>query len=113
MFKYILFIGTLLAFNANAETNKLELQRNILKANGLNLFISTAPFDTVKNITPELIASGIIKMQFNSNSSIELKTAIEEFEFDKNKNLIINKEGIVFNVYRYKDDIKVLSFSEK
>lgn len=110
MFKLLFSLGLLVSINAYADTDKLALQSNILTANALTLFASTPPTDKIQNITPQLIASGAVNLQFTSQPSAESKQAVQELIVDKTKNLITNKEGAVFNVYRYNDEVKVLTF---
>lgn len=111
MFKFILYLGLLFSFNVNAETNKSKMQALILQANALTIFASTPGTNKIKNITPQLISSGAVNVQFNPSPSTEYQQAIQELIIDRTNNLIINKEGEIFNVYRYNDDIKVLVFN--
>lgn len=111
MFKLFLPLCLLLSINAHAETNKLKLQSDILTANALTIFATTPPTDKTQNITQTLINSGVVHMQFLSNPSIESQQALQELFIDKDNNLITNKEGIVLNVYRYKEEVKVLTFN--
>lgn len=112
MFKPFLSVLFLASIHAHADTDKLALQSNILKANALTLYASTPPNNHIENITPMIIHSGVVHRQFTSTPSVESQEAIKEFSIDKNNSLIINKEGVAFNVYRYKNEVKILTFKK-
>lgn len=110
MFKLLLPLCLLFSINSYAETDKLKLQTDILTANALTLVATSPPSDQFENLTPIIIHSGVVNIQFLSNPSLESEQALKELLIDKNNNLIINKEGVVINVYRYKNAVKVLTF---
>lgn len=112
MLKLLLSLALLTSINAHSQTNKLILQSDILTANALTIFASAPPADRFQNITSALIASGAVHSQFVLNPSIESQQAIKELVVDKTNSLITNKEGTVFNLYRYNNEIKVLTFQK-